>query len=654
MLTVRRVYLYLVSAISLITIAWALIGLTRLILSEGLGQGQIIGLASLLATIIVGLPIFLFHWLMAQRLAASNAEERTAPIRQLYFYVVMAAGATPIAANIYRLVDNGLLALVGGIRQDYYPYDLTAAEHLAAILIWGVIWLYLWRQAKPLSNRRAANLPLLNFSIRRLYLLAFALGGLVTATWGSIGLLRILLQLSTGVVWQTPVANFSAQLIVGGSVWVAHWLLLQQDFNAGFPTEERSVLRKIYLYLAVFVYSVMALSSGTLLLKRLIELALGAPPSGEPLLSQLSLPLPLLLVGAVLWAYHWYILQQDARQAPELPRQAGVRRIYAYLVAAVGLAVLLTGIVGLLTLLVDMLTQTATVSVGYYREQVALFVAMLLVGTPVWLLPWRAMQRLAITPVAAEAAGSATGSDERNSTVRKIYLYFYVLVAALAVFGSVGWFVFHILTALLGADLPADFLTQVFDALVISLLAAGVWLYHWWAIRRDGQLEQQAQQRRLADIAVAVVDGAEGRLGQRIIELLHQELPGLQIKPVGLTPQAIDSMAAQPAGEASVQAAQYVVGSWQALTEWRGKLESGLTVAIPLPETGWVWAGVEPRSADEYARQVVLGLKQAINGEEIRFDRGPELGTIAAIGLGVLLFLCLAGSLISAGVGMFG
>ena len=44
MLTVRRVYLYLVAAISLTVVTWAVIALARLILSEGIGQGQITGL----------------------------------------------------------------------------------------------------------------------------------------------------------------------------------------------------------------------------------------------------------------------------------------------------------------------------------------------------------------------------------------------------------------------------------------------------------------------------------------------------------------------------------------------------------------------------------------------------------------------------------
>ncbi|MEW5960658.1 MAG: DUF5671 domain-containing protein, partial [Chloroflexota bacterium] len=181
MLTIRRIYLYLVAAISLTGVTWAVIGLLRLIFSEGIGPGQITGLATWLAVIIVGLPIFLFHWLLAQRLAAKDNGERGSMIRRVYLYGLMAAGAAPVIGNIYRLVDNGLLALLGGTRPDYYPYDLTTPEHLAAIVIWGVVWVYLWRQVGE-DNRRltgdsaAAGSEL--SGVRRLYRLAFALAGL--------------------------------------------------------------------------------------------------------------------------------------------------------------------------------------------------------------------------------------------------------------------------------------------------------------------------------------------------------------------------------------------------------------------------------------------------------------------------------------------
>jgi hypothetical protein len=650
MQTIRRIYLYLISAISLIVVTWSIILLARLILSQEIGQGQIIGLATWLAAIIVGLPIFLFHWLMAQRLAAKDEKERSSVIRSIYFAGMMAVGATPIISNIYRLVDNGLLTLLGGDHRQYYPYDLTTGEHLAAIIAWGVVWAYLWRQLQ--ADKRLIPTQDEHLGLRRLYLLVFSLAGLVMVSLGAIGLLQTLLQLSTiGINWRTPVANHTAQLLVGGVVWVGHWLILQRAFLTGGPAEERSVLRKIYLYLAVLVFSVMAVVSASTILKRLIELALGAPPAREPLLSQLSDPLPLLIVGGVFWGYHWYILGQDANQAPEIPRQASVRRIYAYLVAAIGLAVLLSGIVGLLSILIDLLTTPATVGLTYYREQVAVFTAMMIVGAPVWLLPWRKLQNLALATPSTEAEGIAA-AEERRSTTRKIYLYFYVLVATLAFFGSVGWFVYHLLTALLGADLPEDFITLVLDALVISLLAVGVWVYHWQAIRRDGQLEQAEQAKRLADVPVVVIDSGEGKLGQTIITHLQQELPGVQIKPMGLTPQAVATMGGQAFAAEVVNTAHYIIGDWPTLSnpEVASAIAASpaLKLAIPIAQQDWLWAGVRQRSPEYYTQQAIRGVKQALEGEEVNFgqDINPGLIVMAVLG-GVFALLLMAGGMIA-------
>jgi len=649
MKTIQRIYLYLVSAISLTTITWAVILLARLVLREGIGQGQITELASLLAVIIVGLPIFLFHWLIAQRMAARDAADRATLIRHIYFWLVMGIGAVPLIANVYRMLDNLLLNGLGGIQKSHYPYDLTVPEHLAVIIVWGVVWLYLWRQVQiddrliaPDDNR---------LGVRRIYLLVFAETGLVMTTLGAIGLLQTLMQTaSTGINWRTPIADSSAQLLVGCVVWVGHWIFLQKFFHTGSPTEERSVLRKIYLYLNIFISAVMTVFSASTLLKRLIELALGAPPADEPLLSQLSIPIPLLVVGGVLWAYHWMILHQDATHAPEVPRQATVRRIYAYLVAGIGLAVLLSGTVGLLGILIDMLTSPAEIGLSYYREEVAAFIAMIIVGAPVWLLPWRRSQNLALAPTDATPVGQSA-IEERRSTTRKIYLYFYVLVAMLAIFGSAGWFVYHILTALLGADLPDDFITQVLVALVITLLAVGVGVYHWLAIRQDGKLEQTDEAQRLADISITVIDGDSGQLGHALIEKLQQELPGIQIKPVGLTDDAVATMSGQPFTSEAIAETDYIIGNWQALTApdivLAVERSDALKLIIPTTEPGWIWAGLRKQSPAYYAAQAVRGIKQAIEGEEIDFDSfsNPALVVLAVIG-GIVGFLILAGGVI--------
>jgi len=649
MKTIQRIYLYLVSAISLTAVTWAVILLARLVLREGIGQGQITELASLLAVTIVGLPIFLFHWLIAQRMAAREPADRASIIRHIYFWLMLGIGAVPIIANMYRLLDNLLLNGLGGIQKSYYPYDLTIPEHLAAIIIWGVVWFYLGRQVQ--IDNRLIPPDADRLGLRRIYLLVFAETGLVMTTLGAVTLLQTLMQTAaTGINWRTPVADSSAQLLVGCVVWVGHWVFLQKFFHTGSSTEERSVLRKIYLYLNIFIFAVMTVFSASTLLKRLIELALGAPRAEEPLLSQLSIPIPLLVVGGVLWAYHWMILRQDAAQAPEVPRQATVRRIYAYLVAGVGLAVLLGGIVGLLSILIDMLTSPAEIGMSFYREEVATFIAMIIVGTPVWLLPWRRSQKLALAPSDTTAQNQAA-VDERRSTTRKIYLYFYVLVAMLAIFGSAGWFVYHILTVLLGADLPVDFITQVLVALVIASLAMGVGVYHWLAIRQDGKLEQADETQRLADISVTVIDGNSGQFGHIIIEKLQQELPGIHIKPIGLTDDAVATMSGQTFTNASIAETDFIVGNWQALTapDIVPAIErsDALKLVIPATKPGWIWTGLRKQPSTYYAAQAVRGIKQAIEGQEIDFDSfsNPALVALVVIG-GIVGFLILAGALI--------
>jgi hypothetical protein len=276
---------------------------------------------------------------------------------------------------------------------------------------------------------------------------------------------------------------------------------------------------------------------------------------------------------------------------------------------------------------------------------------MMVVGVPVWLLPWRKLQNLALVTPDTEVEGIAA-AEERRSTTRKIYLYFYVLAATLAFFGSVGWFVYHLLTALLGADLPEDFITLVLDALVISLLAVGVWGYHWQAIRRDGQLEQTDQANRLANVSVVVIDSGEGQLGQTIIAHLQQELPGVQIKPMGLTPQAVAAMDGQLFSADVLPTAHYIIGDWQTLSnpEVASAVAASpaLKLAMPMAQQNWLWAGVRQRSPEYYAQQAIRGVKQALEDEEVNFgqDINPGLIVMAVLG-GVFALLLVAGGLIA-------
>jgi hypothetical protein len=320
------------------------------------------------------------------------------------------------------------------------------------------------------------------------------------------------------------------------------------------------------------------------------------------------------------------------------------------------LIVTLIGIGGLLTVLIDILTDPPVLGLAAFREELASFLAMTIVGTPVWWLPWRARQQRAfLAPV--EGAPQEIGSAERRSLVRKIYLYLFAFAAALVVFGSVGWFVFQLLSALLGADLPRDFVTQVLNAFAIAALAGIVWMYHWWAIRQDGQMTGQEEARHQASIVAVVIDGEEGQLGRDMINKLNHDLPDLQVKPLGLTPAATTAMNGEAFSAEVLSGADYIIGSWQLLTQ--PEVEAAVTASpatkfmIPVASGTWVWAGVQPQSAEAHAEQISKGLRQAIDGDKITFRSALDTTTLVAIVAAGLLFVCIAGSLFVLGVNAF-
>ncbi len=177
---------------------------------------------------------------------------------------------------------------------------------------------------------------------------------------------------------------------------------------------------------------------------------------------------------------------------------------------------------------------------------------------------------------------------------------------------------------------------------------------HGWAIRRDGQLEQVSQSDKLADVSVVVIDGEDGKLGQAIIGWLQRDLPGLQLKPIALTPQAAEVLAVppfSPTGMETIRLAHYIIGPWQSLTapEVAAAVTASpaLKLAVPTVAPNWIWAGVKRQSSDYYAHQAVRSLKQAIEGAEINSGGELNLGSIVAIIVGVLVLLFVF-------VGLFG
>jgi len=644
MSTVRRWYIYLVSAVSLQAVAWAIIVLLRNLLISRLNPPSTL-IAFPIAVILVGLPIFLAHWLWGQRLAGKAVGERGATLRQLYLYGTMAAFLGPFTANAFDLIGTLLQA---ESTLDRQPSGLTSGDaivyHLLALLVLAVLWFYHHRivagDSKAVSEAGGAA------TVRRLYVLGFSAAGLTVTTLAMIHLLRwIMLQFGGNVVkgssLDVGLTTEITRLIIGVPLWLIFWRWAQQLFDRPSEEERESALRKLYLYGAVFIGALSAVANATAILADIFRRILGLPPEGD-----IRIPLPIIIVMGVLWAYHAFVLRDDAEKTREAPRQAGVRRLYLYLVAAVGLSALLVGLSGDVSVIIRSLDKGFGTEL---REQLSWFTSAIMAGLPVWIIPWRQVQNRALE------SGPA-GTDARRSTVRKIYLYFFLFVATMTVLSSAVFIVFKVLSWFLGLDAPT--LSELGHSIAFSMIAVGVWLYHGFILRSDHKLASQEQVTQLEGLRVAVVDVGDAHFGHGVVEVLKQEVPDLDLELIVLTQPSTEGLVGETEGDDEKIATQLaqaglIVGPWiiAVLGGARGAVTPAIAQAVldsparkllaPTRTEGWDWAGVDRWDAEALVRQTVRAVKHIAAGEEVKPARPLGAGTIMAIIIGVLFLLIL-------------
>ena len=644
MSTPRRFYTYAVSAVSLQAVTQALIALLRNLLVTGLDSQRSV-IAFQIAVIVIGLPIFLAHWLWVLRLARRETAEQEAVLRRIYLFGMQAAFLGPFVNSAFNLVGR-LLAAVTRVAasQRLYP-QLPTREflvyHFVGVVVLALLWFYhqrvLAEESSPAAEAGGSA------AVRRLYVYGFSAAGLAMSSIGVITLLRwILYQFGaeSGAAALGPVFEI-ARLIVGVPLWLIFWRWAERSFAGVAEDERASALRKFYLFSVVFLAALTAVTTASILLSGFFRdlLRVGGDSQGDP-----REAIAIIVAMLMLWIYHGLVLREDTRRASESQRQAGVRRLYAYLVAAIGLSAALVGLAGLVSVLILSLERSGTGPA--LKEQLAWSAAALIAGLPVWGWPWRGAQ------VRASSEGSV-GDAERRSIVRKLYLYFYLLLATLTVLSSAVYLLSRFLGILLGEKAPG--LSELGHPIAFGAIAAGLWLYDSMALRADRRLEVGILTAGLEGFRVAVVDVGAGSFGKAVVEELKSRIPGIAIVPI-LLGASTDEAPAKVDLADQIRQAGLIIGPWTVTVAGQGggavteKISRAIIdsparkLLVPAWVEGYEWAGVDRWQEAAMIRQVVSAAKQMLQGEEVKPARTLGAGAIIGIVLGGLLLLILLGS----------
>jgi hypothetical protein len=483
--------------------------------------------------------------------------------------------------------------------------------------------------------------------IRRLYIYAFCAAGLAMMSMAVINLLQWLMSQFGGGVVSSGRGYLSeiARLIVGLPVWVIFWRWAQRLFFGEDVEERESALRKFYLYLIIFIAVLSSVTSATFILEGITRRLLVIPQLGASE-GDIRVPISIIITMAIMWVYHSNVIKVDIKLAGEARRQAAFRRLYFYLIAAIGLSAFLVGISGILSVLIRSLDQT-TFGFGL-KQQLAWFISVSIAGLPVFYLPWRQAQKRAATP-------GMDGAGERRSVVRRLYLYFFLFVAAMTVLSSIIYIVFRLISMLLGEDSPT--LSELGQPFAYSIIAGVVWAYHWSILRGSRQLMLEEQVTEHEEFSIVIAGVGDKDFSQTLMAELERKNLGASLVPVDFTETEAEPREPEELEEITNQLNQagLIIGAWEISMARRvgSAISPKLTKAVidspatklllPKRFNEWQWAGVEPWSNEYYVRHTINAVEQILEGEDVRLSKPLGVGAIIGIIIGVLLLLILLG-----------
>jgi len=605
MKTIRRLYFYAVAFISLEVVLWGLIGLLRSIVSNVITDSAQ-ALAQALSLILVGVPIFLVHWLWAQRAAANDEEEKIASLRAIFFYLTLMSTLVPVVQNLLALINRTFIttlslsadrSLLGGFQ--------TWQDNILAIVLNGLVALYIWN----ILRAEWTTLPEKeNFAeVRRVYRFLWILYSLIMVIFGAQQVLTFIFKVPSnlfGDMGREVFINGTALLLVGTPIWMYTWRICQDALAD--PAEKGSALRLGLLYLLALSGVIVVLTAGGNLLFMILNRIFGEAISWQNFVQQIGGPLSIGIPFAVIWAYYgnWLNRQMDFEENP--PRRAGMKRLYFYILSAIGLTASFTGIALLLSFMIDIFTGTKLIGDYSQVKQLTGALSTIAAGLPLWLMTWRPMQ--------AEATSEGTmGDHARRSVIRKTYLYIVLFASVIGGMVSAAALIYNIIYPAFGGSASGNFASNVLNALQVLVLFAVLLVYHLSALRRDGAAKSDALESKQEQFGVLVFDSGNGKFGELMKIAIHKSAPKLPVSVINASEKIDSGMKIS----AVVLPGSLAVDTPEALEAWlRGF--NGNRLVVPDEAKNIYWMA----DSTEAARS----LGQMAEGQEIQKVKKSGLG----------------------------
>ena len=500
MIVARRVYLYAIAFAAIWVLINGIAGLLEValeaIVEAALGPFLSVGSDNLTDRVSfygaltgIGLVVWAIHWGLAARAVARDPRsEQGSAIRKLYLYGFLLVGGLVLTFQLRKLLGDLLGVAFGTVgRTDLVNGDVVPP--VSMLLAAGAFVAYHVRQVQ--RDRVVVPEAGAAATLRRWCIYLLALVGLMMLLFGMAGLITRLFDLAIPVEAESgdsgrwlayELGDRLSTVLAGLTTWLFAWSRsTRQHFLLPGPDSERdSILRKVYLYAVLLIavsWTVWNLAQVLYILMRALLIPSDAGALWGAVQRDLGGTAAHVLVFGLAWAYHAHVLKREAAATQELRRQATIRWIYGYIVAFVGAATFGSGLVGTLALVLDLLVRPGTTyGEHWWEERLALFATMIVVGLPIWLLPWLRLQR---------EVGAA---EARRSLARRVYLFLILAISVLTLLGSGAYTLYQLLRVALGDRWTGSDTSSLIDAGSAATVAALFLAYHLRIFQGDAAL----------------------------------------------------------------------------------------------------------------------------------------------------------------------
>jgi len=485
---------------------------------------------------------------------------------------------------------------------------------------------------------------------RRFYLYGIALIGLVMLIIGLAALVQLLFETIARGLLGIATAAREGDLVerlswsgatagIGLVAWLVHWGLANRRITRpgpGAAAERAAGVRKLYLYTVLFLGALLTTLAVRDVLRDLLDLIAGRARLADLLSGEILPPLAFALVRGGFWTYHARVAAGDRAAVPETGGGATLRRWFVYGLSFIGLMTLLFAAQGLIETLWERMIvspRSSGVAPTGLTEDLADRLTWALAGLMLWVPAWTWSLRWIVR--------ADEPDPERNSTLRKVYVYSVLAVAVALTVWTLGGSLHEVLrTALVpGEGRWTSLLDKLGSSISVLLVFGLTWLYHANVVKREavlaGEPRQQATVRWTYGYLVAFVGAITLAVGiaavvQTMLELVFQ----LDRGPLWLQEQL------------SLQATLIPVGLAVWTIPWR-RLQRETATVTELPARGglprrvylYLAFGVSVLTLLGTAAFVVYQLLRLVLGERWTSSTTSDLINSASLAIVAILFL---------------